>query len=504
MADALTLSLTFIGILSVFCWVLACIFRDASIADLFWPLYHALATTTHLYVASAEEVFTLAIVFSLLICVWASRLFLHLFFRRLGQEEDHRYAAIRERNREHFWWQSFFTIFLVQSCLAWLICAPFSHVILSAQSFSALHGLGLFIMVCGLIYEWVADEQLKNYLRRASEDDGKKRGVLAEGLWKFSRHPNYFGDWTFWLGATIVAIAAGGLGIWVAVFNLFLIYWLLTRFTGVARAEQTLPIRRPEYKRYIESTPAFFPSFLRTPFGESAGNEKTSAFAITLVSLYAISSPQVSYGDEAIGYDPVDREVWVFDAFIGKKKIGVHEFEVVRSGDKITAKSSASFEYKVLKIPLFSYEHSVVEIYNSDSCLKSISSETTTNSKRIQVMGEKKGDSFFVTGNTDATFERACLMPFAYWSPRLLDQTALINGQTGKMTPIKIQSVDSPDSGKNYVLSGEDLNIELAYSSEDKWTGLQSKLPLGRTLKYTLVSYQRSAPELVSLNINRN
>ena len=504
MADALTLSLTFIGILSVFCWVLACIFRDASIADLFWPLYHALATTTHLYVASAEEVFTLAIVFSLLICAWASRLFLHLFFRRLGQEEDHRYAAIRERNREHFWWQSFFTIFLVQSCLAWLICAPFSHVILSAQSFSALHGLGLFIMVCGLIYEWVADEQLKNYLRRASEDDGKKRGVLAEGLWKFSRHPNYFGDWTFWLGATIVVIAAGGLGTWVAVFNLFLIYWLLTRFTGVARAERTLPIRRPDYEHYIETTPAFFPSFLYPLFAARTRSEKTSGFAIALLVLIAISSPQISYGDTDNSYESAETEVWEFDAFVGKKKIGAHRFEVMKTRDQITAKSSASFEYNVFKIPLLKYEHSVVEIYNSDSCLKSISSETTTNSKRIQVMGEKKGDSFFVTGNTDATFERACLMPFAYWSPRLLDQTALINGQTGKMTPIKIQSVDSPDSGKNYVLSGEDLNIELAYSSEDKWTGLQSKLPLGRTLRYTLVSYQRSAPELVSLNINRN
>ncbi len=120
------------------------------------------------------------------------------------------------------------------------------------------------------------------------------------------------------------------------------------------------------------------------------------------------------------------------------------------------------------------------------------------------MLGERQGEKFLVRGNRNDELEIGCLMPFAYWSPRLLDQTALINGQTGKITPIKIQSVDSPDSGKNYVLSGKDLNIELAYSSEDKWTGLQSKLPLGRTLKYTLVSYQRSAPELVSLNINRN
>ena len=504
MADALTLSLFAVGMVSIFSWVLACIFRDASIADLFWPLYHALATATYLYLASATEISTLAVVFSCLVCLWASRLFLHLFFRRLGQEEDHRYAAIRAKNREHFWWQSLFTIFLMQSCLAWLICAPFSHVILSDHSFSALDGLGLFVMVCGLTYEWIADEQLRKYLRRESIEDGEKPGVLTKGLWKFSRHPNYFGDWTFWLGATIVTISAGGLWFWLAVFNLLLIYWLLNRFTGVARAEQTLPIRRPSYNYYMESTPAFFPSFIRAPLVARLSRGKTSGFAVTLLTFYSISSSQSSYGDESISPEPIEKEIWVFEAFIGKKKIGVHEFEVIKAIDQITAKSSASFEYKVFKIPLLKYEHSVVEVYNSDSCLKSISSETTTNSKRIRIMGEKNGDNFFVTGNNEATFERACLMPFAYWSPRLLDQTALINGQTGMITPIKIKSVDSADNEKNYVLSGKDLNIELTYSREDKWTGLQSKLPLGRTLKYSLVSYQRSAPELVSLNITRN
>ena len=174
MTDPLALSLIVIGMFAVFCWALACIFRDASIADLFWPLYHALAATTYLYLAPAEEASTLAVVFYLLICLWASRLFLHLFFRRLGQGEDHRYAAIRERNREHFWWQSFFTIFLMQSALAWLICVPFSTVILNAQSFSVLHGLGLFFMAIGLTYEWVADQQLKIYLRKNSTDDGEK------------------------------------------------------------------------------------------------------------------------------------------------------------------------------------------------------------------------------------------------------------------------------------------------------------------------------------------
>ena len=102
MTDPLALSLIVIGMFAVFCWALACIFRDASIADLFWPLYHALATTTYLYLAPAEEASALAVIFYLLICLWASRLFLHLFFRRLGQQEDHRYAAIREEEPRTF------------------------------------------------------------------------------------------------------------------------------------------------------------------------------------------------------------------------------------------------------------------------------------------------------------------------------------------------------------------------------------------------------------------
>ena len=499
MADALTLSLLVIGIFSVFCWALACIFRDASIADLFWPLYHALAATTYLYLASAKEASTLAVVFSLLICLWASRLFLHLFFRRLGQEEDHRYAAIRERNREHFWWQSLFTIFLAQSGLAWLICAPFSHVTLNAQSFSVLQGLGLFFMVFGLVYEWVADQQLKNFLRKDYIDDGEKPGVLAEGLWKFSRHPNYFGDWTFWLGATIVAISAGGLWAWMAVFNLFLIYWLLTRFTGVARAEQTLPSRRPGYKHYIETTPAFFPSFLYSPFAAGTRKEKSLGFAFAVLALHAVISPQISYGDTDISYDSVETEVWIFDAFVGKKKIGVHEFEVVRARDKITAKSSASFEYEVLKIPLFKYEHSVVEIYNSESCLERISSETTTNSKRIEMLGERLGDKFLVRGNRNDDLEIGCLMPFAYWSPNLLDQKILLNGQTGALIDIRVAPLDSLLGERSYLLSGGNLDIKLFYSEGGQWVGLKSKLPFGRTLKYSLRRYDQRLPDLAVL-----
>ncbi len=499
MADALTLSLVVIGIFSVFCWALACILRDASIADLFWPLYHALATTTYLYLTLAKEVSYLAVVFSLLICLWASRLFLHLFFRRLGQEEDHRYTAIRERNREHFWWQSFFTIFLMQSSLAWLICTPFSHVIVNAQSFSILHGLGLFIMVCGLIYEWIADEQLKNYLRKDYTDDGEKPDVLAEGLWKFSRHPNYFGDWTFWLGATVVSISAGGLWVWLAVFNLFLIYWLLTRFTGVARAEQTLPSRRPGYKRYIENTPAFFPSFLYSPFAAETRKEKSLGLAVAVLALYAVSFPQISYGNSDNSYESVETELWEFDAFLGKKNIGAHRFEVIRSRDQIAAKSSASFEYKVLKIPLFKYEHSVIEVYNSESCLENISSETTTNSKRIELVGEKQGDKFLVRGNREYVLEIGCLMPFAYWSPNLLDQKLLLNGQTGALVDIRISPGEALDRVRNYLLSGENLDIELFYSEEGKWVGLQSKLPFGRTLKYSLKRYEQKLPDLAVL-----
>ena len=499
MADALTLSLLVVGVFSIFSWALACIFSDASIADLFWPLYHALAAAIYLSLAFAKEVSPVAVVFSLLICLWASRLFLHLLSRRLGQGEDHRYAALRARNREHFWWQSFFTIFLMQSFLAWLICAPFGHVILSSQSFSILHGLGLFVMVCGLIYEWIADEQLKNYLRRDSKNEGEKRGVLDEGLWKFSRHPNYFGDWTFWLGATIVSTSVGGLWVWLAVFNILLIYWLLNRFTGVTRAERTLPIRRPSYKHYIESTPAFFPSFLYHPFATSVRNEKTLGFAVALLASYAISSPQISFGDEDNSYESIETEVWIFDAFVGKKRIGTHEFEVIRSRDQITAKSSASFEYEVLKIPLLRYEHSVVEIYNSESCLESISSETTTNSKRIEMLGERQGDKFLVRGNRNDELEIACLMPFAYWSPNLRYQKLLLNGQTGALVDIEFSPGEAIEGGRNYLLSGEKLDIELFYSEEGRWVGLQSKLPFGRTLKYSLRRYDQKLPALAVL-----
>ena len=215
-----------------------------------------------------------------------------------------------------------------------------------------------------------------------------------------------------------------------------------------------------------------------------------------MLTLYAVSSPQISYGDINNSYESAEMEVWEFDAFVGKKKIGGHRFEVIRSRDQISVKSSASFEYKVLKIPLFKYEHSVVEIYNSESCLERISSETTTNSKRIEVVGERQGDKFLVRGNRDDVLEIDCLMPFAYWSPNLLQQELLLNGQTGTLVDVRFSPGEALERGTNYLLSGENLDIELFYSEEGQWVGLRSKLPFGRTLKYSLTRYDQKLPDL--------
>ena len=115
------------------------------------------------------------------------------------------------------------------------------------------------------------------------------------------------------------------------------------------------------------------------------------------------------------------------------------------------------------------------------------------------MLGERQGGKFLVRGNRIDDLDIGCLMPFAYWSPKLLNQKLLINGQTGALTDIRISPRVALKGERNYLLSGDNLDIELFYTEEGKWVGLRSKLPFGRTLNYSLTFYDRKLPGLASL-----
>jgi len=183
----------------------------------------------------------------------------------------------------------------------------------------------------------------------------------------------------------------------------------------------------------------------------------------------------------------------LFDVFIGKKRIGEHLFLVGKSSDGVKVKSRASFDYRLFNISLYRYEHSSEENYDSKNCLTKINSSTLTETKvrgslREKVTGERRHNGFWITGSNEEKLDKNCLMPFAYWNPKILEQTSLLNAQTGKEVQIAVRKLPETRSGPNYLLEGEKLSIEVSYSPKGSWISLESKIGKGRNLKYVLAS----------------
>ena len=183
----------------------------------------------------------------------------------------------------------------------------------------------------------------------------------------------------------------------------------------------------------------------------------------------------------------------LFDVFLGKKRVGEHSFLFAPSSDGIKVQSRASFNYRLFNISLYKYEHFSEENYDSENCLVKINSSTLTETKirgsvKQKITGQRKGNEFLITGSNEEQLDKNCVMPFAYWNPKFLEQTSLLNAQTGKEVHIAVRELPATESGAKYSLEGENLNIEVQYSEEGSWISLKSKVGKGRDLKYVLSS----------------
>jgi len=192
----------------------------------------------------------------LLAALWAMRLSVYITWRNHGQPEDYRYQEIRANNEPNFRYKSLYIVFVLQAVLAWLISMPLAAAISGPPDIGLLDYLGVALFVVGLTFEAVSDWQLSRF-RRDSANAGK---VLDTGLWRFSRHPNYFGNFTLWWGFYLLALSAGG---WWTVLSPLLMTFLLLKVSGVALLEKDISGRRPQYQKYILHTNAFFPGLRR-------------------------------------------------------------------------------------------------------------------------------------------------------------------------------------------------------------------------------------------------
>jgi steroid 5-alpha reductase family enzyme len=244
--------LAILGLVSAV-WLLSLLRRDSGIIDIFWGLGFILACW--IYFAATPEGYPLRKwLLSLLVTVWGLRLSIHILLRNWGKSEDYRYAAWRQAAGKSWWWRSYFKVFLLQGFLLWLVSAPLlaAQVSASPARLTALDVLAVLVWGMGFFFEAAGDWQLRRF--KANPANGG--GLLTSGVWRYTRHPNYFGDAVQWWGFYLFALAAGG---WWAVFSPLLMTFLLVRVSGVAMLEKSLVDNKPGYREYMRRTSAFIP-----------------------------------------------------------------------------------------------------------------------------------------------------------------------------------------------------------------------------------------------------
>lgn len=250
-------SIATIAIFAFAGWLLSLVRKNVTHVDSMWSLFFVIAALTTavfvLFVYPAPPRLTLVLI---CVTVWALRLFIYLTWRNWGPHEDARYSEIRKNNQPYFWFKSIYIVFGLQALLAWVISLSLHAAIAATSSLNLLDYLGLVLFVFGLVWETLADMQLSRFKANPSN----KGKVLNTGLWRYSRHPNYFGEACVWWAFYLFALAGGA---WWAIISPILMTLLLLKVSGVSLLESTIVNRRPAYADYIRKTNAFFPGGLK-------------------------------------------------------------------------------------------------------------------------------------------------------------------------------------------------------------------------------------------------
>jgi len=235
-------------------WIVSLFKGDVSIVDSLWSLiFLALCTT---WFIACEYPTQRSVIVLALVAVWALRLSAYITWRNWGDGEDARYQAIRRNNSPNFAVKSLFIVFLLQGVLAWVISLPLLAATTGSRPLNMLDALAIVVIIFGILFESIADAQLAAFKARPDTQGH----VMDTGLWRYTRHPNYFGECCVWWGFYLFAVAAGGS--W-SILSPLLMTFLLLRVSGVALLEKDIVERRPGYGDYIDRTNAFLPGIPR-------------------------------------------------------------------------------------------------------------------------------------------------------------------------------------------------------------------------------------------------
>ena len=251
-ADVLLASAIAIAALMLGTWLLSVIVKNASIVDITWGLGFVVVAWVSHTVADGNS--TRGWVLTLLTTVWGLRLAGYLAWRNIGHGEDYRYKAMRKHHGDKFAVVSLVTVFLLQGVLMWVVSLPVQLGQVSVEpSFGVLGIIGGVVWLVGVSFETIGDAQLVRF----KADETNKGKVMQTGLWKYTRHPNYFGDACVWWGLALIA-AEAEIGV-VGLVGAVVMTVLLRRVSGVSLLEKSLSKRKEGFADYAARTSAFIP-----------------------------------------------------------------------------------------------------------------------------------------------------------------------------------------------------------------------------------------------------
>ena len=245
--------LALIAVLALLTWIASLVRRDVSLVDRMWSLMIALPTIVYALQTSWTSPRAIAVL--ALVVAWGARLAAYITWRNWGHGEDRRYQEIRARNQPHFAFKSLYLIFVLQMVLAWIVSSSTLAALAGDGAFGVLDVVGIAVALVGFLFEAIGDAQMAAF----KGDPANKGQVMDRGLWRYTRHPNYFGETCFWWGIWLVALAAGGTSSLWALVSPLLMTVLLLKVSGVALLEKDIVERRPAYRDYIARTNAFIP-----------------------------------------------------------------------------------------------------------------------------------------------------------------------------------------------------------------------------------------------------
>jgi steroid 5-alpha reductase family enzyme len=235
-------------------WVGSLAQRDASLVDRFWGPAFVLLAWVYALVGDGDPAReTLLLV---LVTIWGLRLGGFITWRNWGEGEDPRYAAMRERDPEGFPRRSLVTVFLLQGLLAWIIAAPLFAVATDATpaGLTWVDLLAIPVWLVGFVFEAGGDWQLERF----KADPANRGKVMDRGLWRYTRHPNYFGDTVQWAAYGLLGLAVGA---WWSLVGPIAMTALIVRVSGVALTDRNMSkgSKREGYEEYVRRTNAFIP-----------------------------------------------------------------------------------------------------------------------------------------------------------------------------------------------------------------------------------------------------